>query len=208
MGLKKPASHEAMHPVVQREYPRDLTGLMAQLREGDVDQRRWAARDLGAHAQAATLLGERLLDEPSPRVREAILHALCGMPGDAAVAALLPLLRSDDAQLRNGAIEVLATMPAAVAPRIGALLHDDDVDVRIFTVNLLAELKHERTVAWLLQVLKQDAAVNVVAAAIEVFAEVGGPEHVAALRAAAQRFAGDPFIGFATDMALQRIEAH
>lgn len=208
MGLKKPGTHEGLHHVVQREYPRDMGGLLAQLREGDVDQRRWAARDLAAHPQAAPLLGERLLDEPSPRVREAILHALGGMPGDAAVAALLPLLRSDDAQLRNGAIEVLAAMPAAVAPRIGALLQDDDVDVRIFTVNLLAELQHERTVTWLLEVLRQDSAVNVVAAAIEVFAEVGGPEHVAALRSAAQRFGGDPFIAFATDMALQRIEAH
>ncbi|URI11549.1 HEAT repeat domain-containing protein [Aquincola tertiaricarbonis] len=208
MGLKKPATHEPLRHVVQREYPRDLGGLMAQLREGDVDQRRWAARDLAGHAQAAPLLGERLLDEPSPRVREAILHTLAGMPGDAAVAALLPLLRSDDAQLRNGAIAALATMPALVGPRIGALLQDEDSDVRIFTVNMLAELKHERTVHWLLQVLQHDAAVNVVAAAIEVLAEVGGPEHADALRAAARRFSGDPFIAFATDMALQRVEAH
>jgi replication-associated recombination protein RarA len=60
---------------------------------------------------------------------------------------------------------------------------------------------------WLLLVLKGDSAVNVVAAAIEVMAEVGQPEHSVALRAAVQRFAADPFIGFAADMAIERIEA-
>ena len=44
------------------------------------------------------------------------------------------------------------------------------------------------------------------AAAIEVMAEIGQPEHVAALRAARQRFAHDAFIGFAADTAIERIE--
>ena len=207
MGLRKTSSHDALREVVDREHPRDLPGLMAQLRSGDVEQRRWAARDLASHPQAATALGEQLLRETVPGVREALFTSLAGLASDAAAGALLPLLRSEDAQLRNGAIEALAAMPQAVAPRIGGLLHDTDVDVRIFTVNLLGELRHAQVVAWLLQVLAHDADVNVVAAAVEVLAEVGSPAHADALQAARARFAGDDFIGFAIDMALERVQA-
>ena len=133
---------------------------------------------------------------------------LSATPCEAAVNALLPLLRSEDPTLRNGAIEALATMPELVGPRIERLLHDRDADVRIFTVNLLGELRHAEVPQWLLQVLQGDTEVNVVAAAIEVLAEVGDPSHEAALRQAAGRFTQDPFIGFATEMAIEIGRAH
>lgn len=207
MGLKKPVTREPLREVVEREHPRDVPGLCAQLRDGTAEQRRWAARDLAGQAGTMGLLGERLLAERDVRVREALLTSLTATPCEDAVTALLPLLRSEDAQLRNGAIEALSSMPQAVGPRIARLLEDADADVRIFTVNLLGDLKHDQVVPWLLQVLQRDAAVNVVAAAIEVLAEVGAPEHVKPLRQATRRFADDPFIGFAADMAAQRIEA-
>ena len=207
MGLRKTSSHDGLREVVDREHPRDLPGLMTQLRSGDVEQRRWAARDLAAHPQAAIALGEQLLREAAPSVREALFTSLTALASEAAAGALLPLLRSEDATLRNGAIEALAGMPQAVGPRIAGLLHDSDVDVRIFTVNLLGELHHPQVVAWLLQVLAHDADVNVVAAAVEVLAETGGPAHADALRAARARFADDDFIGFAIDMAIERVQA-
>lgn len=208
MGLKKPGGAEPLlREVVEREHARDLPGLLVQLREGDADQRRWAARDLAGQAEAVSALGQRLLAERDGRVREAVFTGLASTPGEAAVNALLPLLRSEDASLRNGAIEALSSMPQAVGPRIAALLRDPDADVRIFTVNLLGELRHEQVLAWLLQVLASEPQVNVVAAAIEVLAELGAPEHVAPLRAASRRFADDPFIAFAADMAAQRMQA-
>lgn len=205
MGLKRSGGAEALREVVEREPTRNVPGLLSQLRSGDASQRRWAVRDLAGENAAASALGERLLVEPDPQVREAIFTTLTATPGEAAVNALLPLLRSEDANLRNGAIEALSAMPQAVGPRIAALLGDTDPDVRIFTVNLMGELRHPQVVDWLLRVLADDAAVNVVAAAIEVLAEAGSPQHVAALQAAARRFAADPFIGFAADMAIQRI---
>jgi HEAT repeat protein len=205
MGLKRSGGAEALREVVEREPARNLPGLLSQLRTGDANQRRWAARDLTGEASAVPALGERLLVEADARVREAIFTTLTATSGDAAVNALLPLLRSEDAGLRNGAIEALSAMPEAVGPRMAALLGDVDPDVRIFTVNLMGELRHPQIADWLLRVLAEDAAVNVVAAAIEVLAEAGSPEHVAALQAASRRFAADPFIGFAADMAIQRI---
>ena len=54
--------------------------------------------------------------------------------------------------------------------------------------------------------LTHDPHINVVAAALEVLAEVGTPQACQALQLARQRFADDPFIGFAADLAQQRIE--
>ncbi|MDZ7854752.1 HEAT repeat domain-containing protein [Sphaerotilus sp.] len=207
MGLRKNSELEPLRPVVDRALPRDAQGLITQLRSPDVELRRWAARDLAAHPESVRALGTHLQQEQDSSVREALFTSMGTIATQDSVSALLPLLRRDDAQLRNRAIETLASMPRAVAPRIAALLGDADVDVRIFTVNLLGELRHEQVTQWLLGVLAHDRDVNVVAAAIDVLAEVGEPEHVAALRAARQRFAQDPFIGFAADVAIARIES-
>ncbi|NRT54911.1 HEAT repeat domain-containing protein [Sphaerotilus uruguayifluvii] len=207
MGLRKSNTPEPLREVVDRGFPRHVDGLIAQLRGGDAEQRRWAVRDLGTHPLAAAALGAQLLVERDAAVREAIFLALGTMASDEAVGALLPLLRSEDARLRNGAIEVLSGLPKVVGPRISALLLDADADVRIFTVNLLGELRHEQVTQWLQQVLLADREVNVVAAAIEVMAETGQPEHIDALRETRRRFADDPFIGFAVDVAIERIRA-
>lgn len=205
MGLRRPAG-EPLHQVVERQHSRDAHGLLAQLRGGSADERRWAARDMAALPETVGALAQRLQEEREPCVREALFTALAHIGGAAAVDAVLPLLRSDEAPLRNGAIEVLGRLADVTATRVDALLHDTDPDVRIFTVNLLGELQHPRVVPWLLQVLREEPEVNVVAAAIEVLTEVGEPAHAAPLREATQRFADDPFISFAADIAAMRIE--
>lgn len=207
MALKRTSQGAAvLHSVQQRAHPRDREGLLVQLRGGDAEARRWAARDLAQEPEVAGLLGSRLLDEPDAGVRQALFTALASIGDRAAAQSLLPLLRSEDAMLRNSAIEALAAMPNAVEPFVAAQLIDDDSDVRIFAVNLLAELQHPRAAAWASDVLARDTEVNVVAAAVEVLAEIGSPEHAPALRSAGARFAGNAFIGFAVEMAVQRIE--
>jgi len=208
MGLKKTGSPDGLREVVERAHARTPEGLVSQLREGEAEQRRWAARDLAEHPASAMALGEALLQERDSSVRQAAFTSLSRIGTDPAVNALLPLLRSEDAELRNGAIEALSSLPRVVGPRIAALLQDSDPDVRIFTVNLLGELRHEQVRSWLLQVLHHDAEVNVVAAAIEVLAEVGTPADAEALRTVSRRFPADPFIDFAAEMALQRIQAN
>ena len=196
-----------LHPVQPRQLPRDLRGLQQQLGDADPRQRRLAARDLAAHPDAAACLGHALAAEPDATVRQALFTSLTVLAHEGAVQALLPLFRSEDAGLRNGAIEALAAMPQAVSPCVDRLLQDDDPDVRIFTVNLLGELRHATVPAWLARVLQQDPHVNVVAAALEVMAEVGSPAELPALRAARQRFDDDAFIQFAADLAISRVEA-
>ncbi|MBA2722756.1 MAG: HEAT repeat domain-containing protein, partial [Methylibium sp.] len=179
-------------------------GLVAQLGDADASVRRWAARDLADHPRAAAALCAHLADEPDASVRAVLFSSAARLGGSAVVDAMLPLLRSEDAGLRNGAIEVLAGLPEAVTPHVERLLQDEDSDVRIFTVNLLGDLRHPMVPQWLANVLLHESAVNVVGAALEVLAEVGTPASLPALRAAAQRFADDPYINFSVDLAIVR----
>jgi HEAT repeat protein len=205
MALKKSSNIALLHPVEARDYPRDSQGLIAQLADPDASARRWAARDLALHPHAAAALCGRLAEEADDSVRSVIFSSAARLGGAAVVEALVPLLRSEEPALRNGAIEVLAGLPEAVAPHIEALLTDADGDVRIFTVNLLGDLKHPNVLAWLSEVLVHDLNVNVVGAALEVLAEVGTPACLPAMGIAARRFSEDVFIDFAVEMAAQRI---
>ncbi len=206
MGLRKATEPLGLRRIEPREYPRDTEGLIEQLQDRDPSVRRWAARDMAIHPDAVTPLCQHLLVEQDASVREVIFTTLGCLGGEDVVEGLIPLLRSEDAYLRNSTIEVLAELPETVAPHIETLLHDGDPDVRIFTLNLLNDLRHPDVGRWLSLVLKDDAHVNVVAAALEVLAEVGTPTALSALKVARQRFADDPFIGFAADLAQQRIE--
>lgn len=205
MALKKSTDTTALRPVEVREYPRDTDGLIEQLSDVDATVRRWAARDLAAHPQVAAALCARLSVEPEASVRAVIFSSAARLGGSVVVESLLPLLRSEDPALRNGAIEVLAGLPEAVSPHIEKLLQDADGDVRIFSVNLLGDLKHPSVPQWLAQVLVNDPSVNVVGAALEVLAEVGTSGSLPALHQAAQRFADDAYIRFAVDLAIGRI---
>lgn len=207
MALRKASEPGGLRRVEPRDYIRDGAGLVEQLDDPDVGTRRWAARDLVQHPEAVSALCQHLLKEQDTSVREVIFTTLGCLGGEQAVVGVLPLLRSEDANLRNSTIELLAGLPQAVGPHITALLHDADPDVRIFTVNLLGELRHPDVARWLSGVLIEDTHVNVVAAALEVLAEVGAAEALPALKQARLRFADDPFIGFAADLAEQRIEA-
>lgn len=185
----------------------DLPALLAGLNAAEPAQRRQAARALAAHPPAAAALCTRLCAEPAASVRSVILTSLITMNCDDAVRGLLPCLRSEDAALRNAAIEALARMPHALAPHIRPLLEDTDSDVRIFAVNVLAGVADPQAPRWLEAVLRCDPHVNVCAAAVEGLAELGDAASVPALRGLPGRFPDEPFIAFAAQAALARIGA-
>ena len=209
MGLKKKTEPQDSNKAVlkeKRQTGRDYAGLLTELDSRDPMKRRWAARDLAAWPEAVEALLAALPRENEHPVREAIFDSLSSIGGEDVVAGLIPLLRSEDAALRNGAIEVLQSMPADVAPHIIELLNDRDSDVRIFAIDILQQLAHPRTPEWLLSVLKDESHVNVVATAVDRLAEVGTPDMLPDLQAIKQRFPDEPYLGFAVDMVIRRIE--
>lgn len=182
------------------------TSWVQDLESGDADIRRqavWMAAPSDALAETICL---RLTHEASQPVLEAMFVALSRCSADRVVPAMFDLLASEEVLLRTRALEVLEGFPEPVAALMQEHLADAEADVRIFLVNLMGGLRHPHVPDWLDHVLHHDTHGNVVAAALEVALEVAGPRLRLAIQAAKARFHADPFIGFAADLALQRIE--
>src|SRR5580658_810367 len=97
---------------------------IAALASTVADQRWSAARVLGASPEGVQALSRALLGETDPRVREAMFTSLARASTVESAAAVLPHLRSDDAEVRTGALDALRAMPDAVRPQLDDVLED------------------------------------------------------------------------------------
>ena len=207
MGLKKELKLD-IQPVVkhERQSSRGYNDLLRQLESSETTERRWAARDLVSYPQAVDALLARLDIETDNPVQQAIFDSLQQIGGESVVSGLLPLLRAEDAFVRNAAIEILQAMPENVAMHIVELLNDSDSDVRIFAIDILQQLAHPQTPEWLMSVLKDETHINVIAAAVDRLAEVGTTDMLPELKALKLRFPGESYLQFAIQTAIDRIE--
>ena len=139
-------------------------------------------------------------------VRESIFTSLTQLGDSTAVAGMVELLRSEDAELRNGAIEALKLLPESVAEFIPALLSDIDPDVRILTISILESLRHPQVEEWLIEVIEEDQHLNVCGAALDLLAEIGTERSLGPIRGLRERFKDAPYVQFTADLVLQRIE--
>lgn len=122
--------------------------------------------------EGAFLAGEERLDETVPLlvkhiqsqnigVQEASDRALRRIGGEATVHAMSPLLRSDDAPVRNIAMDVLREVGSHDYSVVVDLLRDEDPDIRIFASDILGSVDNVLVVAPLCEALLRDPEVNV-----------------------------------------------
>ncbi len=192
----------AIEPAIE---PRSYEVLISELSAAASGVRRSAARELAKFPAAAMALCDRLEFEQAPSVRSVIMTSLILIDTPEVAVRLAEDLRSDDALLRNAAIEALQEMPRSITPLMDRLLSDEDSDVRIFAVNILAVLRHREAPERLSNVVRTDPHLNVCAAAVDGLVEVGGPDAIPDLEDLAERFPGNAFIRFAVDTAIRRI---
>jgi HEAT repeat protein len=190
----------------KRRYKRDYDGLISQLGSDDPSERRWAARDLVKYPETVEALMAALTVESEHAVREALFDTLQLIGGEAVITGLITLLRAENAELRNGAIEVMQSMPTAIADHIKELLNDRDSDVRIFAIDILQVLAHPRTPEWLMSVLKKETHINVIATAVDRISEVGTLDMLPEIEDIKRRFSDEPYLTFAVDTAIKRIK--
>ena len=195
--IRKSSDTTAPHPA----------GSANALRDGTTDARWAAARALTAPADVDAL-SAALNTEQDPRVREAILTSLARIGDAPSAQAVIPLIRSEDASVRTAALDSLRAMPQAVGESLSGLLADPDPDVRLLACELVRALPSASATQLLCDLIQDDAEANVCAAAIDVLAEVGGPDALPALDRCAARVPDEPFLVFAIRVAGDRISAH
>jgi HEAT repeat protein len=185
----------------------DTSGVLETLESGNAQERWTAARALADAPDSTAALAAALRKENDARVREALFTSLARIGTSQSADELLALLRSDDANLRTGALDALHLMIKAVRELLPRLLTDPDVDVRILSCELARRLPGDEATPLLGSLLEREQEMNVCAAAIDVLAEVGTPEALPALAACGQRFRNAPFLEFAIQIATDRIRA-
>ena len=196
-------------PLVRKPEPPLLppASAPAGLTAGSSDERWAAVRAAAERSDGAAMLATALAKETDPRVREAIFTGLVRIATPASAEAVVPYVRSEDANLRTQAIDALRAMPSAAASHLPRLLGDADADVRLLSCELVRYQPDEEANRLLCDLLDREGEKNVCAAAIEVLSEIGQPEALPVLERCAARFATDPFIAFSVTVARDRIGA-
>jgi HEAT repeat protein len=203
MALLKRRAAEATVEVVAAPTNQ---ALIASLRAGATPaERRLAALDLATEPEAAPELAAALGGEPDWHVQEAIITALTSIGTDQAAQGLADFVTSENAALRNAAIDGLRQIGAPARSQVERLMGSPDPDARIFAIGILEASSDDDARKLMHTALEHDPEVNVGLAAVEALSHMGGPNDIMALRAFAARFPGEPFVTFAVGMTCRRI---
>lgn len=191
----------------QEQAHLNATSLLQELDSEDPLRRRDAVRALPdvLDDEMIVTLTAKLQTETNGLVMDAIALALIESPSPTSVDCLIPLLRSDNALLRNLVIDTLSKLPSLVEEHMGSLLDDEDPDVRIFAINIMESLRSEQVPDWLRKVITEDEHVNVVATAIDLLAELGSPDMCDDIQKCKLRFIEEPYIEFVADRVLSSL---
>ena len=183
----------------------DAADVLRALGSANPDERWAAARAAAGVAGGAAALSAALRTETDPRVREALFTSLVHIGGPQGTGELVGFLRSDQSTMRSGALDALRTLGGQLRGILPQLLSDSDADVRILSCELARVLPAEEASSLLCALLAHEPDVNVCAAAIDVLAEVGSPAARPILARCAARFPHSAFLGFAVQIAMDRI---
>jgi HEAT repeat protein len=179
--------------------------LLHALESSRAEERRAAARALASRPDAFEPLACALRQENEAVVVTALFAALGAMRDQRYVDLLASLLASDDALVRNQAVEAWQALGEDEAVRAAQLLAHADPDVRIFAISVLRAVPVRRAEPPLLALLDTEADPNVCAAAVDLLAEVGSSTAVDRLRSLAQRFVDEDSLRFAIDFAIAQM---
>lgn len=185
----------------------DPGNLVAALQSGNADERWAAARTAHELPDSAAPLGEALLREKDPRVREAIFTSLVRIGSAQSIGIIQSFLRVDDAGMRTAALDALQALKGATSPYLPRLLFDEDPDVRVLACELARNISPAEASRLLGELLDAENQPNVCAAAIEVLATTGDPDALPALARCEKRFRDNQFLSFAIQVAVDRIRA-
>lgn len=177
--------------------------ILDALKSGDNDAARSAAFSAGdlALEEAVPYLCE-LIKSDNIGVQEAAEYGLRKIRGAKAIEALLPLLASDEAPVRNVAMDILREIGVDAIDAMQPYLHGDDADQRIFITDILGYCRSHQSALLLGEALLKDPEVNVRYQAAVSLGNLAFPESVASL---CQAMHDEEWVQFAVVEALAKI---
>jgi HEAT repeat protein len=172
---------------------KNIKKLISKLLNGmDSSERRNAAEELANYDERAIYPLIKALKDENPAVQDAVAQSLIAIgttededrflvnPGELVTYMVIPLLREDEAYLRNTALLILKEVGSKAPELIYQLLKDKDHDIRKFALDLIADIKKGFDGQRLLPLLK-DTNANVRAATARALSELRYKESVSAL---------------------------
>lgn len=163
------------------------------------------ALDASGPAQAGDL-ARLLAAEPDLGRRAGHLAALVALANAEAGAALAGLLAHGDPAVRACGVEGLRRLPAALSDAVlEGLLAAPSPDMRIRALDAIDRVPDPQVEGWLVGLLTRESDENVCGVVLDLLAEIGSDAALPAIRAARLRFANEPFVAFAADLALAQI---
>lgn len=184
-------------------FQRDDAQILEALRNGDNDAARSAAFAAGdlCVTEAVPLLCERVKSE-NIGVQEAAEYGLRKIRGPESIEGLLPLLGSDEAPVRNVAMDILREIGVDGIEKMQPYLRGDDPDLRIFISDILGYCKSYKSALLLADALLKDPEVNVRYQAAVSLGNLALPDSVGSL---CQAMHDEEWVQFAVVEALAKI---
>ncbi|SKA76399.1 HEAT repeat domain-containing protein [Desulfobaculum bizertense] len=173
------------------------------LQNGSPEEMREAAFLAGEQGcrDAIPLLANLLLTD-NLGLQDAADMALRHLGGEETAKAVIPMLRSESAPVRNLSMDILREISAQAMAPLLALQHDADPDVRIFLADILGSSASPDAVLPLGQMLLKDPAVNVRNQAAISLGELGMTDGARFLNKALQ---DEEWVQFAVVEALAKV---
>jgi len=150
----------------------EFSELLKKIKSESEEERRRAAHLLGEMKEKRGIKPLiELLSDTSCAVREAAADALSKINGREVIQQLIFLLRSEEVDLRNIAIEILEEIGEKAVEPLSSLLGDEDHDIRKFVCDILGNIGSPRAVPCLISALN-DPHINVACAACEALGNI------------------------------------
>lgn len=119
---------------------------------------------------------------------------------------LFQTLKSDNVYLRNIVIKYLQECDEDIIEFIEKLLVNPDQDIRIFAINVLGDVRYEKSVDMLRYFIAQEEHVNAMMTAVDYIGEIGSVEDIELLESLKLTHKDAPYVLFGVDMAINRIK--
>jgi len=120
---------------------------------------------------------------------------------------MFAMLKSENAYLRNKAIQFLQDYGLEAKPFLEKLMNNEDRDIRIFAINILGDVSYEDSIEMLRYFILKEKDINAMMTAVDYLGEIGSKDDIALLKAIKKEYENEPYVTFGIDMAIERLEA-